>query len=122
MFFHLGRIATRFRWLIVGLWIVAVAIALPFAPQVAQVLHSGGFVSPDFESQRAINLLMQKLHFNPTIVQVIFTGSHYSADSPEFVQEAQQALAQVRGWSEVSGVISFTDNPRRSHSIATPPM
>jgi RND superfamily putative drug exporter len=78
MFFHLGRIATRFRWLIVGLWMIAIAIALPFAPQVTQVLQSGGFVSPDFESERAINLLAQKLHFNPTIVQVIFTSQRYS--------------------------------------------
>src|SRR5438445_11098627 len=95
MFLHLGRIATHFRWLIVGLWMVAIAIALPFAPQVTQVLQSGGFVSPDFESQRAINLLTQKLHFNPTIVQVIFTSSRYSADSLEFTQETQQALTRV---------------------------
>lgn len=113
MFFLLGRLATRFRWLIVGLWMVAIAIALPFAPQVTQVLQSGGFVSPNFESQRAIHLLTQKLHFNPTIVQVIFTSSRYSADSPEFTQEVQQALTRVRGWSEVSGVVSFTDNPRQ---------
>src|SRR5258708_15946951 len=108
MFFHLGRIATRFRWLIVGLWIVALAIPSPFAPQVTQVLHSGGFVSPDFESERAINLLMQKLHFNPTIVQVIFTTSLYTADTPEFPQEAQQPLTRVRAWSDVSAVIRFT--------------
>ncbi|HEX6108798.1 MAG TPA: MMPL family transporter, partial [Ktedonobacteraceae bacterium] len=97
----------------VGLWMVAIAIALPFAPQATQVLHSGGFVSPDFESERAISLLVQKLHFNPTIVQVIFTSQRYSADSPAFTQEAQQALTRVRGWSEVSGMISFTDNPRQ---------
>ncbi len=113
MFFHLGRIVTRYRWLIVGLWMVAIAIALPFAPQATQVLHSGGFVSPDFESEQAITLLAQKLHFDPTIVQVIFTSRRYSADSPAFPQEAQQALTRVRGWSEVSGVISFTDNPRQ---------
>jgi uncharacterized membrane protein YdfJ with MMPL/SSD domain len=113
MFFHLGKIVTRFRWLIVGLWMVAIAIALPFAPQATQVLHSGGFVSPDFESEQAINLLAQKLHFNPTIVQVIFTSSRYSADSPEFTQEAQQALTRMRNWSEVSSIISFTDNPRQ---------
>ncbi|HEX9134663.1 MAG TPA: MMPL family transporter, partial [Ktedonobacteraceae bacterium] len=113
MFFHLGRIVSRYRWLIVGLWMVAIAIALPFAPQATQVLRSGGFVSPDFESERAINLLAQKLHFDPTIVQVIFTSQRYSADSPAFPQEAQQALIRVRGWSEVSGVISFTDNPRQ---------
>ncbi len=70
MFFRLGRIVTRYRWLIVGLWIVAIAIALPFAPQATQVLHSGGFVSQDFESEQTINLLVQKLHFNPTIVKL----------------------------------------------------
>src|SRR6266568_2901789 len=113
MFFHLGRIVSRYRWLIVGLWMVFFAIALPFAPQATQVLHAGGFVSPDFESERAITLLAQKLHFDPTIVQVIFTSRRYSADSPTFPQETQQALTRVRGWSEVSGVISFTDNPRQ---------
>src|SRR3989454_1225610 len=113
MFFRLGRIVTRYRWLIVVLWIFAIGIALPFAPQATQVLHSGGFVSPDFESEQAITLLAQKLHFDPTIVQVIFTSRRYSADSPAFPQEAQQALTRVRSWSEVSGVISFTDNPRQ---------
>src|SRR6266480_4522296 len=119
MFYHLGRIATRFRWLIVGLWMVAIAVSLPFAPQASQVLHSGGFVSPDADSERALNLLVQKVHLNLTIVQVIFTsentsaGSVGSADSPQFIQESQRALARVRNWSEVSGIVSFTDNPRQ---------
>src|SRR3989440_1228458 len=122
MFYHLGRMATRFRWLIVGLWMVAIAVSLPFAPQASQVLHSGGFVSPDADSERALNLLVQKVHLNLTIVQVIFTsentsvgnvGSVGSADSPKFIQESQQALARVRNWSEVSGIVSFTDNPRQ---------
>src|SRR5712692_6259129 len=100
MFYHLGRMATRYRWLIVGFWMVAVAVALPFAPQTSGVLHSGGFVSPDIESERAVNLLVQKLHLNQTIVQVIFTSQNYTADSPKFIQE-------------ISGVVSFTDNPRQ---------
>ena len=113
MFYHLGRIATRFRWLIVGVWMVAIAVALPFAPQASQVLHPGGFVSPDAESERAINLLSQKLHLNLTIVQVIFTSDTQSADDTQFVQETQQVLAHVRDWSQVAGVVSFTDNPRQ---------
>ncbi|TMD65256.1 MAG: MMPL family transporter [Chloroflexi bacterium] len=116
MFYHLGRIVTRFRWLIVGLWMVAIAVSLPFAPQASQVLHSGGFVSPDADSERALNLLVQKVHLNLTIVQVIFTSENAnvgSADSPQFIQESQLALARVRNWSEVSGIVSFTDNPRQ---------
>ncbi len=114
MFFHhLGKIATRYRWLIMGIWMVAIAISLPFAPQAGQVLHSGGFVSPDVESERAVTLLEQKLHLNLTIVQVIFTSQRYDAYSPQFIQESQQALTYIRSWSEVSGVVSFTDNPRQ---------
>jgi RND superfamily putative drug exporter len=113
MFYHLGKIATRYRWLIVGFWMVAIAVSLPFAPRASEVLHSGGFVSPDIESERAVNLLVQKLHLHQTVVQVIFTSQHVTADSPQFVQETQAALAGVRSMQEVSGVVSFTDNPRQ---------
>jgi putative drug exporter of the RND superfamily len=113
MFYHLGKIATRYRWLIVGLWLVAVAVALPFAPQASQVLQSGGFSSPDSESQRAIDLLTQKLHVNQTIVQVIFTSQHFTVDDPRFVKETQQALSGLNGWPEIAQVVSFTDNPRQ---------
>src|SRR5439155_8308701 len=77
---------------------------------------------PYADSERALNLLVQKVHLNLTIVQVIFTsentsvgspGNVGSADSPQFIQESQQALARVRNWSEVSGIVSFTDNPRQ---------
>jgi len=113
MFYNLGKLATRYRWLIVGFWMVAIAASLPFAPRASEVLHSGGFVSPDVESQQAVNLLVQKLHLNLTVVQVIFTSQHYTADSPQFIQETQTALAGVRGMPEVSGIVSFTDNPRQ---------
>src|SRR5215467_14298582 len=113
MFYHLGKLATRYRWLIVGLWMVAMVVSLPFAPRTSEVLHSGGFVSPDVESQRAVNLLVEKLHLDLTVVQVILTSQHYTADSPQFIQEAQTALAGVRTMPEVSGIVSFTDNPRQ---------
>src|ERR1700740_1100424 len=113
MFYRLGKLATRYRWLIVGFWIIAVAVALPFAPQASSVLQSGGFISPDAESERAITLLTQKLHLDQTIVQVIFTSQRYTADNPQFVQESQAALAGVIAMPEVSSIISFVDNSRQ---------
>ena len=113
MFYHLGKFATRYRWLIVGLWMVAIAVALPFAPQASNVLQSGGFISPDAESQRAVDLLTQKLGVKQTVVQVIFTSQTFSADDPRFAQETGQALAGLRSWSEVAGITSFTENPRQ---------
>src|SRR5258708_5844374 len=113
MFYRLGKIATRYRWWIVGLWMVAAAIALPFAPQASNVLQSGGFISPNSESQRAIDLLTQKLGLNPTIVQIILTSKTTSADDPRFVQESEQAIVSLRHWSQVASITSFTDNPRQ---------
>ncbi len=113
MFYHLGRFATRFHWLIVSLWMLAAAIALPFAPQASQVLQSGGFISPDAESQRAVDTLARNLHLDLTIVQVIFTSQRYSVDDAQFAQQVQQSLSKLQGWSEVSHIVSFIDNPRQ---------
>ena len=113
MFYRLGKLAARHRWLIVGLWMVAIAVALPFAPRASGVLQSGGFISPDAESQRAVDLLTQKLNIKPTIVQIIFTSTTYTADDPRFAQESEQALAGLRSWSQVASITNFTDNPRQ---------
>ncbi|GCE03616.1 MMPL family transporter [Dictyobacter aurantiacus] len=113
MFYRLGKFATRHRWLIVGLWILAAVLALPFAPRANQVLQSGGFESPDSESQKAIDTLAQKLHVNETIVQVIFTSTHYTVEDPQFSQQSERALANIRNWSEVAQVTSYLDNPRQ---------
>src|SRR5689334_4904031 len=102
MFYHLAKIATRYRWLIVGLWMVAVIVALPFAPQASQVLQSGGFTSPDSESEQAISVLVQKLHLQPTIVQIIFTSRRYSVDDPPFLEQTQRALADLHAWPKVA--------------------
>jgi RND superfamily putative drug exporter len=113
MFYHLGKIATQYRWFIVGLWMIAGIVALPFAPQANQVLHSGGFVSPDAESQRAIDVLTQKLYLDQTIVQIIFTSQKYTVDDPQFLQQVEQSLSGLRGWSEVSQIVTYVDNPRQ---------
>jgi RND superfamily putative drug exporter len=113
MFYHLGKFATRFRWLIVGLWMVAAAVALPFAPQASQVLQPGGFASPDAESQRALDLLAQQLHLNTNIVQVIYDSRRFTAYDPQFLQEVQQSLSGLQGWSQVAQIVTFADNPRQ---------
>lgn len=104
MFYRLGMFATRYRWIIVGCWLLAFALALPFAPRADSVLQPGGFVSPDAESVRAITLLTQKLHLDQTIVQVIFTSQRYTADSPQFVQEFSGS--PIKGCYMVGGFLN----------------
>ncbi|GHO52117.1 MMPL family transporter [Ktedonobacter robiniae] len=113
MFYAIGKLATRYRWWIVGMWLLAGLLALPFAPRASSVLRSGGFFDPNAESQKAIDLLTSKLHLNLTTVQVIYDSKQYRVEDPIFTQKVEQSLAQVRNWSMVGGVVSYTDNPRQ---------
>ncbi len=103
----------RRRWLILGVWLLAAALALPFAPRITSVLRSGGFSSPDMQSQQAVDLLVQKLHYQLNAVQILFSSETMTADDPRFIQEANEALADVGKWSEVSGIVPFTTNPHQ---------
>ncbi len=113
MFYRLGRAMVRRRWLVLVLWLVAVGSALPFAPRIVSVLQSGGFSSPEMQSQQAIDLLVQKLHYHLTAVQVIFTSKTLTADTPQFVQEANEAVSVLNTWSQVAGMVTFVENPHQ---------
>jgi RND superfamily putative drug exporter len=113
MFYRLGSAMVQRRWLVLALWLVAVGTALPFAPRIASVLQSGGFSSPEMQSQQAVDLLVQKLHYHLTAVQVIFTSEMLTADAPQFIQEANDALSKLNDWSQVAGMVTFVENPHQ---------
>jgi RND superfamily putative drug exporter len=111
MFFRLGLVMARWRYAVCACWLLVVLVALPLAPRVAAALSPGGFSSPDMESQQAVDALAQGLHTNFTSVLVIFTSDRLTADSPRFSEEASGAVAGLQGWSEVTGIVSFTLEP-----------
>src|SRR5271165_3014890 len=111
MFQRLGLRMVRWRYWIVAAWMLAVLVALPFAPRVAGALAPGGFSSNSMQSQQAINVLQQGLHTSFTTVQVVFTSQTLSAYDPRFGDEAQAAVANLSGWSQVEGIVPFSANP-----------
>jgi RND superfamily putative drug exporter len=113
LFTRLAQLAVRHKWLILGLWLVAVAVAAPFAPQIASALKPGGFGSDTMESVRAGNLLQQNLHAQFTSVDVFFTSTRYRATDPQFIAEASAAIAPLASWNAVPQIIPFTENPHQ---------
>jgi RND superfamily putative drug exporter len=111
MFYRLGKAMIRLRYWIIGVWLLAVLAAFPFAPRVAGALSPGGFSSPDMQSQQAIDALQSGLHTSFTNVLVIFSSKTLTADDPRFIAEATAATAKLNGWSEVTQVIPFTIDP-----------
>jgi putative drug exporter of the RND superfamily len=111
MFYRWGRVAVRARYLILLFWGVVVLAGLPFAPRASSALQPGGFSSASMESQRAIDALSSGLHTTFSTVLVMFDSPTLSADDPRFIAQANATVARLNGWSEVTRIVPFTQNP-----------
>ncbi len=101
----------RWRWAVLGVWIVALLALLPFAPRITTALQAGGFSSPDLEATLAEEHLGQAFGFNPSTVLVVFSSDDLDADDPRYWQAQERALAGVRQMPEVAQVTTAADNP-----------
>ena len=52
----LDRALIRRRWMVLGAWIAALAVAVPFAMQQSEHLTGGGFGVPGSQSQAVADL------------------------------------------------------------------
>ncbi|MCS7051826.1 MAG: hypothetical protein NZL87_09440, partial [Thermomicrobium sp.] len=112
MFECIGRFAYRRRWFVVTIWLLAVAVALPFLPRVSSALEVGGFSSPHTEAARTRELLRERIPgYSPSSLLVLFSHPTLRPTDPAFVQQAQQALRAVPSIPHVTAIHWFTENP-----------
>jgi putative drug exporter of the RND superfamily len=79
-FASLGSWVYRRRRLVVGLWLAAVVVLAPLAPQLQGVLASGGFVAQDSEAVKAGNMLYRWLPGRPRSELVVVAPRGNVAD------------------------------------------
>jgi uncharacterized membrane protein YdfJ with MMPL/SSD domain len=75
-----GRWVYRRRRLVVGVWLVAVAVLVPLAPQLQGALAAGGFIAQDSEAVRAGNLLHTWMPRRPQAELVVVAPRGSAAD------------------------------------------
>ena len=105
-FERLGRLVHRRRHWVIGIWVVLLLAALPFAPRAAGALRAGGFTLDTLESARARALLEHELGVPPSALVLVYTSSTELAGSAEFEAAASAAAAVVRPAPHVSGILS----------------
>ena len=105
MLFRLGLLVVRFRWLVVVLWAVVLALALLFAPRASSVLK-GGFGDADVESRRGLELMTDRLGVPEASLTVLFSSPTLEAADPAFVEEMQRVLRPLEALPEVPRVIT----------------
>jgi RND superfamily putative drug exporter len=111
MFAFLGRMAYRWRWVIVIVWGGALLLSLPVLPRVAGSLKVGGFSSPNTEAAQAREVLQRELGFAPSTLLVVYQSDSLKAGDPAFQAAIDRSLSGVRTLPPVSGIVLPTTDP-----------
>ncbi|CAN5547773.1 MMPL family transporter [soil metagenome] len=117
MFYRLGYIGFRYRYLVLAIWLALFLVSAPTIRQLPSVLKVGGFSNPNIESARARAVLEDNLpSFSPSVLVVIFESEEYTALDPEFSDEANRVIDNILTISETAGATRFQDSPRQISS------
>ncbi|MBA2453027.1 MAG: MMPL family transporter [Chloroflexia bacterium] len=117
MFYRLGYIGFRYRYLVLAIWLALFLVSAPTIRQLPSVLKVGGFSNPNIESARARAVLEDNLpSFSPSVLVVIFESEEYTAFDPEFSDEANRVIDNILTISETAGATRFQDSPRQISS------
>lgn len=106
MFLRLGRFTFRYRWPIIGLWTLVLALGLAFAPRVGSVLHSTVGQAPT-EAQAGADILQRELGLPPSSFVVIYSAAEATVDDPIFRQGVEKSLAGLKNFQPVTRIESY---------------
>ncbi len=101
-------VGTRRRW-VLGFWVLALVVAVPFSLRQADHLSSGGFGVPGSQSQRVADALQDYPGVERTALAVVLIGEH---DVAAVAREAQ-TVAHVTGVGEPASRDGVTLLPLR---------
>ncbi len=101
-FARFGASMVRWRWVVLGVWLVLlVVVGALLAPKAPKAVKGGGFIDPDSESAKAAAILDSQFNASTfTSAVVVFHSASATVDDPNFkdqVTHAADSLSKVRG-------------------------
>ena len=106
-----GIFIYRWRWYVLAVWAVVIAVSAPFAPFATGRMTSGGFTSSEYESSRAREFIDAAFDQSSVGIILIVRHADWSPYSPEFIVGLQAMLEPVsRHWA-VSGIETHLTEP-----------
>jgi uncharacterized membrane protein YdfJ with MMPL/SSD domain len=96
VFYGVGKLIYRFRWLIIFLWLILFIACLPLVPQLTDPMKSIGFVDPNSQSAKADIVLNSKFGYGINQFIIIYNSEKLKATDPLFQEEIKKSLAQLK--------------------------
>ena len=110
MLTRLAAFVIRFRWWVIGGWVVVFLVSVPFAPRVTSQLKHG-FGDLDTESRAALSLVGEELDFTESSVTLVFSSDSLDVDDPAYAEEVERAVAPLRQLPEVVRIVTYYTVP-----------
>ncbi len=96
----------RWKWWVISLWILLLALSLPFGRLVSSELSSG-FGETNTESQLGVDILDQDLGFAKSSITLVFNSPDLVYSDPVFQNEVERVLSSLMH-SEATITMSIT--------------
>ncbi|MFN0071958.1 MAG: MMPL family transporter [Chloroflexota bacterium] len=118
IFYQLGDWIARFKWYVVGAWILALGLSIPGVINLSSVLVTGGYEVPESDSGRGTEILFQEFgQRTATSAVLIFSSDTLSIDDPSNTtlrDAVDNTSKRVREMPQIKEVSSYlTSGSRR---------
>ncbi|HEX6541087.1 MAG TPA: MMPL family transporter [Ktedonobacterales bacterium] len=102
--FNYGRLIYRLRWVIIALWVIGLAVSVPFATRLTSKLTGGGYSMNQSESVRVGDTLVDRLHAPPSTLLVAFHADNVAVTDPAYQAQVNAVADKFHGYPHVTSV------------------
>ena len=117
LFHRLGDLIARYHWIVIGLWVLGLVLAVPGIRNLSSSLVTGGFEVAHSESGRGTAILEQEFDERTVATAVlVFTSNRLAIDDPNdatFHDAVARSIDRVKAMPEVKSVVSFLSTEDR---------
>lgn len=114
LFYHLGKLIYRFRWLVIGMWALMILACVPFLPNIITPFKTTGFVDSTAESTKTQDYLDQKLGYDSyNKIIIIYKSNSLKTTDPAYHNKIKKSLSGLKNFSIKSEIIYPEDNSKQ---------
>ena len=106
----LATFVVRYRWWVIGAWIVVFVASATLAPRIGGALKQG-FGEVDTESRLAVRQMVDALDVSESGVTLVFSSDRLEVSDPAYVAAMEDAIAPLREIPEVTRIVTFYSLP-----------
>jgi RND superfamily putative drug exporter len=102
--FAYGKFIHRTRWIVIALWVIALAASVPFAMRLPSILTGGGYSLPHSESGQVSKILGDTFHQPSAQLLIVFQSADTAASNPNFQAEVEKFISRAQAYPHVENV------------------